>query len=95
MDIYVGNLAPEVNDQELKVAFEAFGGVTTARIIKDRQSGQPKGFGFVEMPVMAEAQAAIKAMNGKEIGGRPLTVNEARPREERRPGPGAGGGGRW
>ena len=89
MDIFVGNLAPEVNDQELKVAFEAFGGVTSARIIEDRQTGQSKGFGFVEMPAMAEAQAAIKAMNGKEMGGRPLTVNEARParpREVRRPG---------
>jgi RNA recognition motif-containing protein len=77
----------------LKTAFEAFGQVTSASIIKDKFSGQSKGFGFVEMPSKEEAQAAITGMNGKEMKGRTLNVNEARPRTDDRRGGGGGGGG--
>ena len=92
-NIYVGNLSYSVTDTELKTMFQAFGAVDAARVITDRDSGQSKGFGFVEMPNDAEAQAAIDGLNGKEQAGRTLTVNEARPRENR----GGGGGrpGRW
>lgn len=89
MDIYVGNLSHDMTEQELEEAFKAFGQVTSVRIVKDRYSGQSRGFGFVEMPAKAEAQAAISGLNGKEIKGRTLTVNEARPRSE-----GSRGGGR-
>ena len=83
MNIYVGNLSLDVTDQELQEAFKAFGQVTSVvNIIKDRYSGRSRGFGFVEMPVKAEAQEAIKGLNGKELKGRTLTVNEARPRSE-------------
>ena len=90
MNIYVGNLAYEVNDEDLETAFGEFGEVTSARVISDRYTGRSRGFGFVEMPKSNEAQAAIAAMNGKDLKGRALNVNEARPREEG----GAGGGGR-
>ena len=89
MNIYVGNLPHEVTDEELREAFEAFGQVTSVNIIKDRDSGQPRGFGFVEMPANAEGQAAISGLQGKEMKGRILTVSEARPRSE-----GDRGGGR-
>ena len=89
MNIYVGNLPHEVTDEELREAFEAFGQVTSVNIIKDRDSGQPRGFGFVEMPANAEGQAAISGLNGKEMKGRTLVVSEARPRSE-----GDRGGGR-
>ena len=89
MNIYVGNLPHEVTDEELREAFEAFGQVTSVNIIKDRDSGQPRGFGFVEMPANGEGQAAISGLNGKEMKGRTLTVSEARPRSE-----GDRGGGR-
>ena len=89
MNIYVGNLPQEVTDEELREAFEAFGQVTSVNIIKDRDSGQPRGFGFVEMPANAEGQAAISGLNGKEMKGRTLVVSEARPRSE-----GDRGGGR-
>lgn len=89
MNIYVGNLPHEVTDEELREAFEAFGEVTSVNIIKDKYSGQPRGFGFAEMPANAEGQAAISGLNGKEMKGRPLTVSEARPRSE-----GDRGGGR-
>ena len=89
MNIYVGNLPHEVTDEELREAFEAFGQVTSVNIIKDRDSGQPRGFGFVEMPANGEGQAAISGLNGKEMKGRILTVSEARPRSE-----GDRGGGR-
>ncbi len=89
MNIYVGNLPHEVTDEELREAFEAFGEVTSVNIIKDKYSGQPRGFGFVEMPANAEGLAAISGLNGKEMKGRPLTVSEARPRSE-----GDRGGGR-
>ncbi|MFO7996920.1 MAG: RNA-binding protein [Dehalococcoidia bacterium] len=82
MNIYVGNLPHEVTDEELREAFEAFGQVTSVNIIKDRYSGQPRGFGFVEMPASAEGQAAISGLNSKEMKGRTLTVSEARPRSE-------------
>ena len=84
MNIYVGNLSLKANDEDLKVAFEAFGEVTSAKIIKDRYSGDSKGFGFVEMPDKAEAQTAIENLNGKDLLGRQLNVNEARPRADRR-----------
>jgi len=91
MNIYVGNLSHELTEEELKQAFEAFGQVESAKIITDRYSGVSRGFGFVEMPTKAEAEAAITELNGKELKGRTLTVNEARPRTE---GP-RGGGRRW
>ena len=90
MNIYVGNLTFETTDESLQVAFTEFGEVTSARVITDRESGRSRGFGFVEMPQNAEAEAAIQGMNGKDVGGRNLTVNEARPKEDR----GGGGGGR-
>ena len=93
MNIYVGNLAPDVTEDELKQAFEAFGQVQTATVIKDKFSGESRGFGFVEMPAKAEAQTAITEMNGKDLKGRALNVNEARPKTERPRGGGGGYGG--
>ena len=90
MNIYVGNMSRNVSEEDLREAFEAFGQVTSVNIIKDKFSGEPRGFGFVEMQGKAEAQAAIDGMNGKELKGRTLNVNEARPRTE---GGGRGGGG--
>lgn len=92
MNIYVGNLARMVTEADLRQMFDAFGQVTTATIIVDKVSGESRGFGFVEMPVRAEAQAAIAGLDGKEMKGRRITVNEARPREERRGGERRGGG---
>jgi RNA recognition motif-containing protein len=94
MNIYVGNLSREVTEEDLRQAFEAFGQVATASVIKDRFSGESRGFGFVDMPNKTEAQSAIAALNGKELKGRTLNVNEARPRTEggRRGGGGGGGG---
>ena len=83
MNIYVGNLPFELTDEELEAAFTEFGEVSSARVIIDRFSGRSRGFGFVEMRTDSEGEAAIAAMNGKEMMGRPLTVNVARPREER------------
>jgi RNA recognition motif-containing protein len=82
MNIYVGNLSNDVSEENLRQAFESFGQVTSARIIKDKYSGQPRGFGFVEMPDQARAQAAIENLNGKELLGRQMNVNEARPRTD-------------
>ena len=93
MRIYVGNFGYETSEQELRQAFDAYGQVEVVSMIQDRDTGRPKGFAFVEMPTSAEAQAAIGALNGKEFGGRPATVNEARPRPERGSGGGGGGGG--
>ncbi len=90
MNIFVGNLSREASEDDLKQAFQAFGEVATASIIMDKFTRESKGFGFVEMPVKTEAEAAIAGLNGKDLKGRPLTVNEARPREER----GGGFGGR-
>ena len=83
MNIYVGNLPYSTNRDELKELFAAFGEVNAARIVNDRETGRSKGFGFVEMNSDDEARAAIEALNGKEVGGRKVVVNEARPREER------------
>jgi len=80
MNIYVGNLSNDVSEENLRQAFESFGQVTSARIIKDKYSGQSRGFGFVEMLEQAQAQAAIKSLNGKELLGKQMIVNEARPR---------------
>jgi RNA recognition motif-containing protein len=95
--LYVGNLAYGVTASDLEKLFEPFGTVQSAQVITDRDTGRSKGFGFVEMGSDAEAQAAINGMNGKEYDGRALTVNEAKPREERggggRGGYGGGGGG--
>ena len=79
MDIYVGNLPYEVSDEELEAVFAEYGQVVSARVITDRFSGRPRGFGFVEMGNDSEAQAAIDALNGRDLKGRPLTVNQARP----------------
>ena len=100
MNIYVGNLSRDVTDEELRKEFEAFGKVESVNVIKDKYSGQSRGFGFVEMPAKAEAQAAIAALKGKVLKGRTIDVSEARPRTEGsrggggRGGFGGGGGGR-
>jgi RNA recognition motif-containing protein len=91
MNIYVGNLSYSVTEDDLKQAFEAFGQVASVSIIKDKFSNQSKGFGFVEMPSQEEAQAAITGMNGKELKGRAMNVNEAPPRTDDRRGGGGGG----
>ena len=87
MNIYVGNLSYDTTEDDLRMAFERFGQVTSATLIKDKYTGKSRGFGFVEMASDEEAQAAIQGLNGTELTGRTLTVNEARPRTE-------GGGGR-
>ena len=92
MNIYVGNLSPKVTEEDLRQAFEAFGQVTSAKIITDKFSGGSRGFGFVEMPAKAEAQSAIDGLNGKDLKGRSLNVGEARPRPEGRRGGGSRGG---
>jgi len=84
MKLYVGGLAYAMTEDELKALFAEFGNVSSAIIIKDRDSGQSKGFGFVEFDDDSEAQEAIKNLNGKDVSGRSLTVNEARPQEDRR-----------
>jgi len=104
MKLYVGNLSYEVTDADLRDAFSAHGQVSSAEVVKDRYSGQSKGFGFVEMPSQQEANAAMQALNGSDLKGRSINVNEARPRtgggggggggRDRRGGGGGGGGGR-
>ncbi len=94
MNIYIGNLSFDVTEEELKEAFEVFGKVETVRILKDNYTGKPRGFGFVEMSNNAEAQSAIKELNEKELKGRRLKVNEARPRTENRGSRRGSGGGR-
>ena len=84
MNIYVSNLAYNATDDDLRQIFESYGEVDTIRIITDRDTGQSRGFGFVEMPDSAAAKAAIQGVQGKELAGRSLTVDEARPREPRR-----------
>ena len=97
MNIYVGNLSYKVTEEDLREAFKVFGEVDTVKIIKDNYTGRSKGFGFVEMPAKAEAQSAIEGLNGKDLKGRSLNINEARPRSEghrrgaRRGGPKRGG----
>lgn len=104
MNIFVGNLSREVTEDDLQSAFGAYGRVARATVLRDKFSGVPRGFGFVEMEAKAEAQAAITALNGSDLKGRTLNVNEARPKTDRasatasRPGWGGrvrGGGGRW
>ena len=84
MNIYAGNLSPDVTDDDLKKAFEAFGQVESVNVIKDKFSGAPRGFGFVEMPSKKEAQSAIEGLNSTDLKGQSLNVNEARPRSEKR-----------
>ncbi len=90
MKLYVGGLSYSITEQELEAVFAEYGKVVSSIVIKDRDSGQSKGFGFVEMADDSEAKAAMSALNGKEVSGRSITVNEARPQEDRR---GGGGGG--
>ena len=91
--LYVGNLPYSVSDSDLQAMFEPFGTVESAQVIVDRDTGRSKGFGFVEMASPQEGQAAIEGMHDKDVGGRKLVVNEARPREERSGGGGRGRGG--
>jgi RNA recognition motif-containing protein len=90
LNIYVGNLSFDTSESDLEAAFASYGAVSTARIATDRDTGRARGFGFVEMSSQGEAEAAIAGLNGKELQGRTLTVNEAKPREAR-----SGGGNRW
>jgi len=89
--LYVGNLPYGVTNSELEQVFAAFGSVESAQVVTDRETGRSKGFAFVEMATDDQAQAAIKGLDGKDLSGRPLTVNEARPREDRPSGRGGGG----
>ena len=92
-NIYVGNISFQTSEQDLDAAFSAYGQVERVQIVKDRDTGQSRGFAFVEMPDNADADKAMAALNGADLGGRTLTVNEARPREARAGGGGYGGGG--
>jgi len=92
MNIYVGNLSFEVTDDDLRQLFTAYGEVESASVVKDRFSGESRGFGFVEMPAKKDADAAIAALNGTDVKGRTITVNEAKPKAPK--GGGGGGGGR-
>ena len=87
MKIYVGNLSYSTSEEDIRTAFAAFGTVDSADLIMDRSTGRSKGFGFVEMSVDSEGQAAMDALNGKDVNGRSLNVNVAKPREERPQGP--------
>jgi RNA recognition motif-containing protein len=89
MNIYVGNLSSDATDESIRGAFESFGQVASARVIKDKYSGQSRSFGFVEMEIQSQAQTAIRSLNGKELLGKAMSVNEARPR----PREGRAGGG--
>lgn len=89
-NIFVGNLSYQTTESELEAAFSAYGAVERVSVVRDRDTGQPRGFAFVEMTNANEAEAAINALNGRDMKGRSLNVNQARPREER----GGGGGGR-
>jgi cold-inducible RNA-binding protein len=94
MNLFVGNLSFDTSERDLQEAFEAFGQVSSAAVITDRDTGRSRGFGFVEMPSESEARAAIDGLNETDLHGRPLKVNEARPRAERGGGGGGGGYGR-
>jgi RNA recognition motif-containing protein len=83
MQIFVGNLAYTTTEEDVRQLFEGYGTVDTVRLMTDRDTGRPRGFGFVEMPNDTQARAAIAGLNGTDLGGRSLTINEARPREER------------
>ncbi len=94
MNIYVGSLSYKATEEDLRKEFEGFGQVESVNIIKDRYSGESRGFGFVDMPNKDEAQSAIEGLNGRELKGRKISVNEARPRSEGYRGGGRRGGGR-
>jgi RNA recognition motif-containing protein len=94
MNIYVGNLSFEVTDDDLRQLFSAYGEVESASVVKDRFSGESRGFGFVEMPAKKDADAAIAGLNGTDVKGRTITVNEAKPKAPKSGGGGGGGGGR-
>jgi RNA recognition motif-containing protein len=93
LNIYIGNLSFDTTEEGLRTAFSQYGGVDTSNIIMDRETGRSRGFAFVEMPDAGEAQAAIDGLNGTQLDGRALNVNEARPREPRGNRGGGGGGG--
>jgi RNA recognition motif-containing protein len=93
MNIYVGNLAKDVTDEELQNAFAEYGHIKSVKIIRDMFSGESKGFGFIEMPGVAEAQKAIDSMNTKDIKGKKIVVNEAKPKTDNNRRSGGGGGG--
>lgn len=96
MKLYVGNLSFNTSESDLRELFEQHGDVASASIVMDRETGRSRGFGFVEMPDDGQARAAIEAVHGQNVGGRDLTVNEAKPREDRPRGGGGGGGrGGW
>ena len=92
MNIYVGNLSRDVSEEDLRQSFEAFGQIETVSIVKDKYSGESRGFGFVEMPSKEEAQSAIDGLNGQDLKGQHLNVNEARPRPNSNRGGGKSGG---
>lgn len=92
MKIYVGNLSYDASEDDVREAFEAYGNVSSVSVITDRETGRSRGFAFVEMPDGSEAKAAIEGLNLKQLGDRSITVNEARPREDRPRGGGGGGG---
>lgn len=93
MNIYVGNLSHEVTEDDLRKAFENYGQVSSAKIIKDNYSGISRGFGFVEMPNNSEADQAVKGLNGQELKGKVIKISEARPKSDKRRGGRRGGGG--
>ena len=93
MNLYVGNLSYDANEQELEEAFARYGSVESVTIVKDRETGRSRGFAFVEMPNTEEARAAVEGLNLERVGDRAVTVNEARPRTEKRGGRGGGGRG--
>ncbi|MBN1694295.1 RNA-binding protein [candidate division WOR-3 bacterium] len=96
MNIYVGNISSQLTEEEINEAFAAYGQLTSVKIIKDKYTGENRGFGFVEMPEKAEAEAAMAGLNGKEFKGKTLNVNEARPRPEgSRSGSPRGGRSQW
>lgn len=92
MKIFVGGLSRDATEEDVRSAFSAYGQVSSVAVLKDKFTGEPRGFGFVEMDAKAEAEAAINALNGTELKGRTLTVNEARPKTDRPRGGGGGGG---
>lgn len=93
MNIYIGNLSQEVTDDDLREAFESYGTITSAKVIKDRFSGESRGFGFVEMPDKQDAMSAMESLNGADLKGKKIMVSEAKPRSDKRRG-GMGGGGK-
>ena len=92
MNIYIGNLSYNVTDQDLQKLFETYGKVDRSNVISDRETGRSKGFGFIEMPEQSEGQKAIEELDGQDLDGRNIRVNEARPKEDK---PRGGGGGNW